>query len=88
MRLATESIVKPLPSHLFTLHDGNAETRWEAMAGQGYHTPNDRFFVRNHTATPASTRPPGGCSCTAQGCAAPSRWTTGSCARCPPAAWT
>lgn len=52
MRLATESIVKPLPSHLFTLHDGNAETRWEAMAGQGYHTPNDRFFVRNHTATP------------------------------------
>ncbi|NRQ31763.1 sulfite oxidase [Nonomuraea sp. NN258] len=26
--------------------------RWEAMAGQGYHTPTDRFFVRNHTATP------------------------------------
>ncbi|NUW37806.1 sulfite oxidase [Nonomuraea sp. SMC257] len=26
--------------------------RWEAMAGVGYHTPNDRFFVRNHTCTP------------------------------------
>ncbi|MFD2350745.1 hypothetical protein ACFSTC_17615 [Nonomuraea ferruginea] len=26
--------------------------RWESMAGQGYHTPTDRFFVRHHTFTP------------------------------------
>ena len=26
--------------------------RWEAMAGQGYLTAAERFFVRNHTATP------------------------------------
>ncbi|WP_066363938.1 sulfite oxidase [Herbidospora mongoliensis] len=49
-------IVKPLPGDLFTVHDTGtgtcAETRWEAMAGQGYHTPNDRFFVSSHTATP------------------------------------
>ncbi len=45
-------IVKPFPEHLFTVHGTDAETRWEAMAGQGYHTPNDRFFVGNHTATP------------------------------------
>lgn len=45
-------IVKPLPGDLFTVHGTDAETRWEAMAGQGYHTPNDRFFVGNHTATP------------------------------------
>src|SRR5690606_22703790 len=31
---------------------GNAEMRWESMAGQGYHTPTDRFFVRHHTVTP------------------------------------
>lgn len=49
---ALASIVKPLPDHLFTVHDGSAEMRWEAMAGLGYHTPNDRFFVRNHTSTP------------------------------------
>ncbi|WP_433342021.1 sulfite oxidase [Micromonospora sp. CA-111912] len=44
--------VKPLPDRLFTRHDTNAEMRWEAMAGQGYVVPNDRFFVRNHTRTP------------------------------------
>jgi DMSO/TMAO reductase YedYZ molybdopterin-dependent catalytic subunit len=49
---ALATIVKPLPEDLFIAHDGSAEMRWEAMAGQGYHTPNDRFFVRNHTATP------------------------------------
>jgi len=52
MRQALASIVKPLPDELFVQHDGNAETRWESMAGQGYHTPTDRFFVRNHTSTP------------------------------------
>ncbi|MEU0567977.1 sulfite oxidase [Nonomuraea sp. NPDC005983] len=52
MGQALATIVKPLPDSLFTLHDGSAEMRWEAMAGQGFHTPNDRFFVRNHTFTP------------------------------------
>lgn len=45
-------IVKPLPPELFTVYGSNAEMRWEAMAGQGYHTPIDRFFVRDHTSTP------------------------------------
>ncbi len=49
---AAGPIVKPLPPELFHLHGTNAETRWEAMAGQGYLTPVDRFFVRNHTSTP------------------------------------
>src|SRR5690242_20379465 len=44
-------IVKPLPLELFDVFGSNAEMRWEAMAGQGFHTPIDRFFVRNHTAT-------------------------------------
>jgi len=26
--------------------------RWEAMRGQGYHVPTERFFVPNHTSTP------------------------------------
>jgi DMSO/TMAO reductase YedYZ molybdopterin-dependent catalytic subunit len=46
-------IRKPLPPELFYTYGTNAETRWEAMAGQGYYTPVDRFFVRNHTSTPA-----------------------------------
>ncbi|SDG04260.1 Mo-co oxidoreductase dimerisation domain-containing protein [Sinosporangium album] len=45
-------IVKPLPPELFTRHGSCAEMRWESMLGQGYHVPNDRFFVRNHTSTP------------------------------------
>lgn len=45
-------IVKPLPPELFIDHGTNAEMRWEAMRGQGHLTPADRFFVRNHTATP------------------------------------
>ncbi|MGI8333956.1 sulfite oxidase [Actinomadura scrupuli] len=45
-------IVKPLPPELFTVYGTNAETRWEAMRGQGRLTPADRFFVRNHTRTP------------------------------------
>jgi DMSO/TMAO reductase YedYZ molybdopterin-dependent catalytic subunit len=45
-------IVKPTPPELFYLYGSNAETRWEAMAGQGYLTPTDRFFVRDHTSTP------------------------------------
>lgn len=45
-------IVKPTPDSLFLARGTNAEMRWEAMRGQGYLTPVDRFFVRNHTATP------------------------------------
>ncbi|MEW2420518.1 sulfite oxidase [Streptomyces nigra] len=45
-------IVKPLPPEWFIQRGTNAETRWEALRGTGHHTPNDRFFVRNHTATP------------------------------------
>lgn len=45
-------IVKPLPPELFISVGSNAEMRWEAMAGQGHLVPTDRFFVRNHTATP------------------------------------
>jgi hypothetical protein len=26
--------------------------RWDAVAGLGYTTPNERFFVRDHTGTP------------------------------------
>lgn len=49
---AAGPIVKPLPPELFEVYGTNAETRWEAMSGQGYLTPVDRFFVRNHTSTP------------------------------------
>src|SRR5437868_5347234 len=49
---AAAGIVKPLPPELFIPHGTNAEMRWEAMSGQGYFTPADRFFVRNHVATP------------------------------------
>lgn len=52
MEQLLDTIVKPLPAHLFVRHEASAEMRWEAMAGQGRLTPNDRFFVRNHTATP------------------------------------
>lgn len=49
---AAGTIVKPLPPELFDVHGTNAETRWESLSGQGYLTPVDRFFVRNHTSTP------------------------------------
>ncbi|WP_433478388.1 sulfite oxidase [Spirillospora sp. CA-142024] len=49
---AATGIVKPLPPESFIEHGTNAEMRWEAMRGQGYLTPADRFFVRNHVATP------------------------------------
>ncbi|TQL99305.1 secreted protein [Actinoallomurus bryophytorum] len=48
----SEPIVKPLPPELFTVFGSNAEMKWEAMQGQGYTTPIDRFFVRDHTRTP------------------------------------
>ena len=46
------SIVKPLLPGLVYDHDGNVETRWEAMSEGSYVTPNDRFYVRNHGPTP------------------------------------
>jgi DMSO/TMAO reductase YedYZ molybdopterin-dependent catalytic subunit len=49
---AAGPIVKPLPPELFTAFGTNAETRWEALRDVGYLVPVDRFFVRNHTATP------------------------------------
>jgi DMSO/TMAO reductase YedYZ molybdopterin-dependent catalytic subunit len=49
-------ILKPLPPELFTVFGTNAETKWEAMRGIGYHTPTDRFYVRNHTSTPLVDR--------------------------------
>ncbi|GHH79297.1 hypothetical protein GCM10018793_31730 [Streptomyces sulfonofaciens] len=49
---AGPGIVKPLPEDWFTVRGTNAETRFEALADTGYHTPVERFFVRNHTATP------------------------------------
>jgi DMSO/TMAO reductase YedYZ molybdopterin-dependent catalytic subunit len=45
-------IVKPLPPDLFYVYGSNAEMRWEAMSGQGYVVPIDRFYVRDHTSTP------------------------------------
>ncbi|WP_433361054.1 sulfite oxidase [Streptosporangium sp. CA-115845] len=49
---STPGIVKPLPPELFVEHETNAEMRWDAMGDIGFHVPNDRFFVRNHTSTP------------------------------------
>lgn len=45
-------IVKPLPPEWFVPRGTNAEMRWDAVPGTGLHTPNERFFVRNHTSTP------------------------------------
>ncbi|WP_328723985.1 sulfite oxidase [Streptomyces sp. NBC_00247] len=45
-------VVKPLPADLFTIRGTNAETNFAALRGTGVLTPTDRFFVRNHTATP------------------------------------
>jgi DMSO/TMAO reductase YedYZ molybdopterin-dependent catalytic subunit len=49
---ADSPILKPLPPEWFVKFGTNAEMRWDAVPGLGYTTPNERFFVRNHTATP------------------------------------
>ncbi|MDX5576805.1 sulfite oxidase [Streptomyces griseus] len=49
-------VVKPLPPELFTLRGTNAETNFDALRNTGLLTPADRFFVRNHTATPRIDR--------------------------------
>src|SRR4051794_28535436 len=55
-RAGAPAIVKPLPPEWFVDYGTNAEMRWEAMRDQPYLVANDRFFVRNHTATPAIDR--------------------------------
>jgi hypothetical protein len=45
-------IVKPLPPEWFVNFGTNAEMRWDAVQPLGYKIPNERFFVRDHTATP------------------------------------
>jgi DMSO/TMAO reductase YedYZ molybdopterin-dependent catalytic subunit len=45
-------IAKRLPPEWFVNFGSNAEMRWDAVAGLGYTTPNERFFVRDHTGTP------------------------------------
>ncbi|RSN12390.1 sulfite oxidase, partial [Streptomyces sp. WAC 01325] len=49
---ADNPIVKPLPPEWFIRRGTNAETRWETLRKTGHHTPNELFFVRNHTTTP------------------------------------
>jgi len=49
--VATPPIVKPLPPEWFEPIGTNAEMKWQAMADEGYLTPVEKFFVRNHTAT-------------------------------------
>ncbi|MBS1844817.1 MAG: sulfite oxidase [Actinobacteria bacterium] len=44
-------IVKKLPEEWFERLGTNAEMKWQAMADEGYLTPVEKFFVRNHTAT-------------------------------------
>lgn len=45
-------IHKPAPPQYFIPRDGNAEMRFEIMAGRPYHTPNSFFFVRSYSPTP------------------------------------
>jgi DMSO/TMAO reductase YedYZ molybdopterin-dependent catalytic subunit len=48
-----QGIVKKLPEEWFERLGTNAEMKWGAMAGEGFLTPVEKFFVRNHTATEA-----------------------------------
>lgn len=43
--------VKPVSEDKFILRSTNAEMRWEQMRNYGYTTPNEQFFIRNHTMT-------------------------------------
>lgn len=49
---AAGPIAKPLPPEWFVSHGTNAEMRWESVRTRDFLTPAERFFVRNHTATP------------------------------------
>src|SRR5690242_16727699 len=48
---APTGIIKKLPPQWFERLGTNAEMKWQAMADEGYLTPVEKFFVRNHTAT-------------------------------------
>jgi DMSO/TMAO reductase YedYZ molybdopterin-dependent catalytic subunit len=48
-----QGIVKKLPEEWFERLGTNAEMKWQAIADEGYLTPVEKFFVRNHTATEA-----------------------------------
>ena len=48
---APTGIIKKLPPEWFERLGTNAEMKWQAMADEGYLTPVEKFFVRNHTAT-------------------------------------
>jgi DMSO/TMAO reductase YedYZ molybdopterin-dependent catalytic subunit len=50
---APSPIVKPLPPEWFYDYGSNAEMRWDAAGDQGYLIDRARFFVRDHTSTPA-----------------------------------
>jgi DMSO/TMAO reductase YedYZ molybdopterin-dependent catalytic subunit len=45
-------IRKPLPAEWFDRFGTNAEMRLDSLADVGDTVPNERFFVRNHSATP------------------------------------
>jgi DMSO/TMAO reductase YedYZ molybdopterin-dependent catalytic subunit len=45
--------VKPVPAELFINYGSNHEMRWHRMADKGYAVPNEQFFIRSHTRTPA-----------------------------------
>jgi DMSO/TMAO reductase YedYZ molybdopterin-dependent catalytic subunit len=49
---AASPIVKPLPADQFYALGTNAEMRWDAAQALPDAIPNERFFVRDHTATP------------------------------------
>ena len=44
-------IAKRLPPEWLVNFGSNAEMRWDAVAALGFITPNERFFVRDHTGT-------------------------------------
>jgi hypothetical protein len=66
----TGPIVKPLPAEWFIDYGTNAEMRWDAVPGLGYFIPNERFFIRDHTASPCLMPAPGVCGYGGMGCVA------------------
>jgi DMSO/TMAO reductase YedYZ molybdopterin-dependent catalytic subunit len=48
----TSPFFKPVPADLFTIFGTNAEMRWDSVDHDRFRTPNERFFVRDHTFTP------------------------------------
>ena len=50
--VSSRPIHKRLPPEWFVPFGTNAEMRWDSLTDVGYEIPNERFFVRNHTATP------------------------------------